>query len=318
MSIKKFLLLFISYEPTLIWAQASYMHEAQEDSGNPIAGILGLLLLGGIVYIIINFRNFFNHNQYSSKKEDDLVIQSKQDIKGNNPVNDFNKHCINVYGNYVEIVGDYLLLNEDGNYCMIDNKDKRYNPLYSYIKNHYLNRVFLSWEVINIELLNLYIDYCLKEGKLCYAKPIEKYGFIKEDFHGGRIVALKMYYDVDFEWFRGHYISKYPHRNKSLFEYVNAIGYDLAILLHKKMNTPIDLQTYKDFKDMQSLGMTVYEYKKYCDLYKGKIVQKEGKFYDALGNFIGNSFSEASNYWDTKFLSFEKAKKEIDNISWHL
>ena len=32
MYIKRFILLFISHVPTLIWAQASYMHEISEDA----------------------------------------------------------------------------------------------------------------------------------------------------------------------------------------------------------------------------------------------------------------------------------------------
>ena len=42
MNIKDLLSVTISNVPTFVLAQASYMHEAQEDSGNPITGLLGL------------------------------------------------------------------------------------------------------------------------------------------------------------------------------------------------------------------------------------------------------------------------------------
>lgn len=329
MNIKNLLSVTISNVPTFVLAQASYMHEAQEDSGNPITGLLGLLILGSIVYVISNFKNFFSKSSTPIKNNDVIVQPTKEisvenicsdnvKVKANNPNHEFNNLCIDIYGKFAEIVGDYIIIKEDGNYCVINNKDKRYNPIYSYIKKSFLKRTYLSYETINIELLNIYIDSCLKEGKLSYAKPMKERGHIEEDFYGGRIIALRMYYDEDFKWFRGHYISSCHSPIESLFDYINAIGFDLAIYLHKKIITPMDLMVYKEIKDMQSLGMTVYDYKNYCNLYKGKIVQKGNKYYDAQGNFIGNSFSEASNYWNIKFMSFEKAKKEIDNISWHL
>lgn len=98
-----------------------------------------------------------------------------------------------IYGKFAEIAGDYLIIKEDGNYCIINNKDKRYNPIYSYIKKSFLKRTYLSYETINIELLNIYIDSCLKEGKLSYAKPMKERGHIEEDFYRGRIIALRMY-----------------------------------------------------------------------------------------------------------------------------
>lgn len=81
MSIKKLLLLFISYVPTLVWAQASYMHEAQEDSGNPITGLLGLILLGVIAYFIIFIKDLYDGQQKAMKQneiESNLNREHKQ------------------------------------------------------------------------------------------------------------------------------------------------------------------------------------------------------------------------------------------------
>lgn len=36
----------------VLYSQSAYMHEAQEDSGNPITGLLGFILLGCIVYFV--------------------------------------------------------------------------------------------------------------------------------------------------------------------------------------------------------------------------------------------------------------------------
>ena len=68
MSIKRFVLLFISHVPTLIWAQASYMHEAQEDSGNPITGLFGLILLGGLLYFILHIKELYDKQKETIKR----------------------------------------------------------------------------------------------------------------------------------------------------------------------------------------------------------------------------------------------------------
>ena len=68
MSIKRFILLIISHVPTLIWAQASYMYEAQEDSGNPITGLFGLILLGGLLYFILHIKELYDKQQETIKR----------------------------------------------------------------------------------------------------------------------------------------------------------------------------------------------------------------------------------------------------------
>ena len=109
MYIKRFVLLTIIYVPTFIWAQASYMHEAQEDSGNPITGLLGLLLLGGIVYVISNYKNLFSGTSAPIKGNDVIEQPTKDFVSENkysdnkikekvtNPNSEFYKYCIDIW-----------------------------------------------------------------------------------------------------------------------------------------------------------------------------------------------------------------------------
>lgn len=85
MSIKRFVLLVISHVPTLIWAQASYMHEISEDTlidkGNDsISTFLGFItfLFFGIallIFILIGISNLFSNN--SSHHHNNCISNDK-------------------------------------------------------------------------------------------------------------------------------------------------------------------------------------------------------------------------------------------------
>lgn len=80
MNIKDLLSVAISNIPTIVWAQVSYMHEAQEESGNPITGLLGVLLLGGIVYVMIYIKDLFIGQEDAikqKKKKSECEIEQK-------------------------------------------------------------------------------------------------------------------------------------------------------------------------------------------------------------------------------------------------
>lgn len=56
-------------------AQSVYMHEAQEDGGSGILGILYLAMFFGVIYVILKIKNF-----YGNIKNDKETIKSQKEI----------------------------------------------------------------------------------------------------------------------------------------------------------------------------------------------------------------------------------------------
>lgn len=306
---KQFLYFFLSFLPCITFAQSAYMHEVAEDAeGSPMIIIFIIIA----IWVIYNF-NSGNKDNTSSQKE------GKKLTGINKSNNDFNQKCIDIYCKYIEIVGDYLLFKENGNYSVIPKEDKRYSPLHEHIKKNYLNRTFLTSSNVNIDLLNFYIRFCIKEGKLNIAIPIENNSIKEDDLYGGRTIVLKMYYDPDFEYFLNHFISNYPQY--SLDEYIIRIGFDLALHLQKKIKTPIDTEAYRRIRNAQRLGIPSSKYTAFY-IQRFQIIEKtKGEYYDIWEDkYLGNSWKEAYNKLDKEreCFSVEEAIQEIRNIKWEL
>lgn len=316
---KLFIFIASYFLPYITFAQSAYMHEVAEDADgrSPIPFIFTIIIIWYLYNAISNSKSAeIKKDADNSDKLQKKSLEKNEVNKSNSPntthVDSFTKQCIAIYGNSVEIVDDYLILKEDGNYCIITNDDIRYKPIINHIKTNSLNRRFLKLNFPQIQSVHYYIDDCLKSGKLTTAKPMEEHGVIEPDFYGGRIIALKMYYDKEFE----SGLSYLKH--KPLIEYVIDLGFDFAIFLHKKIETPMDLGVYKKMRDMQILKMNYSEYILYMNIV-GHICQRGKEFYDGEGNFIGNSWTEANAYYEKKQgITYDNALTEINNIEWHL
>lgn len=64
----------ILFLPITANAQSVYMHEAQEDGGSGILGILYLAIFFGVIYVILKIKNFYG----DIKKEDETIKNQKE------------------------------------------------------------------------------------------------------------------------------------------------------------------------------------------------------------------------------------------------
>ncbi|MBS6651522.1 hypothetical protein [Alistipes putredinis] len=326
-------------------AQAYYMHEAAEDSdGNPIGGIIGLLLLIGLGVLIDKLREksktencdnsyYGEYDDYAQTNVDDDDVFDKylddvrfdEDIKisnfniplksvSNTPVkkkeNDsFKEKVIGMYGNQTERFGGLLIIKEDGEYHYLSGySDERYKILDEYLLEHKPHNCTDTTIKVDWDLIRNYKMFHKKE--LPPFNPIENANIEANDFLGGKLLALKSYYEKK-PCYRLHPVSK--------LEFFLSIGFDEIILLHKIIKQPMDAEEWFDFKVMQLKGFKTFEeYEEYRKT-AGHFHEEEDGWYDDFYGYLAPTYDKADEvYQEKQGYTYMNAYEEINKIKWEL
>lgn len=297
-----------------VFAQAYYMHEAAEDGGgNPIGGIVGLLVFIGIGVILDylfkpnkkhddddDLNDILYGNRYDA--DEDVVSRHEYDSpfrggsvsipdvvskkREENVSSSFKETVIQIYGNQTERFGGILIIKEDGEYHFLfsDSSDDRYKILDDYILSYRPNHCTDKTMVVDWELIRFYLAFHKEE--LPTFNSIDEAKIEENDFRGGKVIALRSYYEK-LPCYRCHPVDS--------LEFFASIGMDETILLHKIIGCPMDLRSYRELKIMQIKNIRSYEdYEKYR--------RSVGQWSD----------DEKEGY------SFEEACEDIKKIKWDL
>lgn len=266
-----------------IFAQAYYMHEAAEDSdSNPIDGIIGLLLLIGLGVLIdklwgkskkenydnghydeddnyakIDADNDFDRSFDDIRLDEDIIVSNfntplktvaNTSVKKENN-NPFEEKVIELYGNQTERFGGLLIIKEDGEYhYLAEHSDERYKILDGYLLEHKPHNCTDTTIKVDWDLIRHYRMFHEKEFPPF--NPIENANIEANDFLGGKLFALKSFYEKT-PCYSLHPVSK--------LEFFLSIGFDETILLHKIIKHPLDVKEWFDFKVMQLKGFKTFE-----------------------------------------------------------
>lgn len=324
-------------------AQAYYMHEAAEDSdGSPIDGIIGLLLLIGLGVLIDKLWNKTKDcgNEYNDEYDnytqtdidnDDVFDRSLDDVildkdikisnlntplkraanisvrkEDNNP---FREKVIELYGNHTERFGGLLIIKENGEYHYLsEHSDERYKILDEYLLEHKPHNCTDTTIKVDWDLIRLYRMFHEKE--FSPFNPIENANIETNDFLGGKLLALKSYYEGK-PCYRLHPVSK--------LEFFLSIGFDETILLHKIIKRPMDAKEWFDFRVMQLKGFKTFEeYEEYRKT-AGQFHEGEDGWYDGFYGYLAPTYGEASKiYQEKEGYTYMNAYEEINKIKWEL
>lgn len=324
-------------------AQAYYMHEAAEDSdGSPIDGIIGLLLLIGLGVLIDklwgkskkeNSDNYGEYDDYTQTNVDNDDVFDKclddvrfdEDIKIHNfnipsksvtntsikkKENDsFKEKVIGLYGNQTERFGGLLIIKEDREYHYLSGcSDERYKILDEYLLKHKPHNCTDTTIKVDWDLIRNYRMFHEKE--LPHFNPIENANIEANDFLGGKLLALRSYYEEK-PCYRLHPVSK--------LEFFLSIGFDETILLHKIIKHPMDAKEWFDFKVMQLKGFKTFEeYKEYRKK-AGQFHEEEDGWYDGFYGYLAPTYGKASEvYQEKEGYTYMNAYEEINKINWEL
>lgn len=223
---------------------------------------------------------------------------------------DFQRKCIDIYGEYAENTYGLVLVKEDGEYRQIAYPDKRYEVLSSFLYQNHKERHAMVCTIGNGYLLEFYIE-CEKNNVFPVAKPMEDHGKLEKEFLGERIAMMKAYY-----WQKKCPI--YVDNGYSLRDYCLLLGWELCIYIHKYICRPMDIREYHDLKDMTLRNMTMKEYIEYRSK-ADYISERNEEWFDGWGNYIGKSYGEASAELDKrKVFTYEQAIAEVKQIDWSL
>lgn len=324
-----------------VYAQAYYMHEAAEDSdGSPVYGIIGLFLFIGLGFIInalwgrSDKDGNDNHGEYDdnvlNNNNDDVFdkclfddVQFDEDIEISNfnrplkPVTDtsikkegnnsFMWKVIGLYGDQTERFGGLLIIKEDGEYHYLSkSSDERYDILDEYL---------LTYKPHNCTDTTLKVDWDLiihyrmvHEKELPPFNPIEKANIEANDFLGGKLLALKSFYE------KTPCYSRYP---VSKLEFFLSIGFQETIRLHQIIKHPMNASEWFDFKVMQLKGFKTFEeYKEYRKT-AGQFHEEEDGWYDGFYGYLAPTFALAEKvYKEKEGYSYMNAYEEINTIKW--
>ncbi len=228
----------------------------------------------------------------------------------------FRNKCIETYGDYAENTYGLIIVKEDGEYRQISPPDKRYEILSSYIYEYKRERHAQVCLIGNGELLKFYIESCKKFKLFPDAKPMESHGLLEKEYNGEQIAMMMAYYDKELKSYRLYTTPAYSH---SLKEFCLALGWDLAMYIHKYIKQPMDLGSYYHLRDMVLRKMSKEEYIEYEN--KARILEDRGKdgWYDGWNNRLGNNYEEAHKEIEKRqVITYEQAMQEIQQIEWHL
>ena len=219
---------------------------------------------------------------------------------------EFEKECIRIYGDYVELLTFCLIVFEDGEFRIIPYKDRRFDPLKKYVLDKYPTRVNIANKLTNSkEFLDTFIAWNLKT--LPQAKDMENHGIIAPNFLGSCYFALMAY--------NGDTPKEAGLRYES--DFIIYIGMETAIYLHKMLKRPLSPHSYYDLKKMEKLNLSAEEY---ID-YKKNInwARSPNEIHDKYLGFLGRNREEASKTMAQKLgFSFEDAKNELKDMKWHI
>lgn len=325
-------------------AQAYYMHEAAEDSdGNPIGGIIGLLLLIGLGVLIDKLwgkskKENCDNGHYDENDDyalphvdnDDAFdrcldeVPFDEDIESGNfniPLNSsagssvkeednpFKEKVIGLYGNQTERFGGLLIIKEDGEYHYLsEHSDERYKILDGYLLEHKPHNCTDAAIKVDWDLIRHYRMFHEKEFPPF--NPMENANVEANDFLGGKLFALKSFYE-ETPCYRCHPVSK--------LEFFLSIGFDETILLHKIIKHPMDAKEWFDFKVMLLKGFKTFEeYEEYRKT-AGQFHEEEDGWYDGFYGYLAPTHGKASEvYQEKEGYTYMNAYEEINKIKWEL
>lgn len=295
----------LSFYSIFMHAQQWVWHEIAEedDGGSPIGGLVVLAFIFGIVWL---FSDLFGSKKEPSKKPAFVVDPAVLEYQN------FTKKCIEIYGDYAAATCGLVLIKEDGEYRQIASSDKRFDILSSYVFKYHKERRTNISAIGDFKLLSFYID--MKEFNVFpLAKPMESHGQLEKEFYGEQIIMMMAYYDRA-KW---QYCIGSRDAN-SLRDFCLSLGLELSIYIHKYMKRPMEMGIFHDLKDMTLRKMTVEEYIAYRSKV-GRISERDNKWFDGEGNYIGETFAEASSELHKREVySYEQAIKDIKEINWSL
>lgn len=318
-------------------AQSYYMHEAAEDSdGDAISGIVSVLIFIGIGVLLNKlFGKDTNENNdgsgYYSESEDthmddyddlldhdldyfpedsyippasSVTVENVSIRKSDNL--SFREKVLEIYAEQTERFGGLLIIKEDGEYHYLDShKDDRCNILGDYIwdnkpENCTEKSIRVDWELIRLYKL-------LHKDEFPAFNDIENAHVEKNDFRGGKLLALKSYYEKA-PCYRSHPV--HP------VDFFISIGFDETILLHKMIKQEMDYTYMHDLKVMLLHGLKTYdEYK----IFSNKTLQWQERYdgwYNEQGEYLGSTYDEAH---ETYFgYTYMRAFEDLRKIKWEI
>lgn len=320
-------------------AQSYYMHEAAEDSdGNAISGIVSVLMFIGIGTLL--YRLFGkNKSESSSKREynyepketymEDLDDSLNNDIdylpdedpvptiysappvesvqippKGNLS---FREKVLEIYADQTERFGGLLIIKEDGEYHYLNSyADERYKILADYLLENKPNNCTDTLIRVDWALIRHYRMF--HENDFLPFNDIENAHVEKNDFRGGKLLALKSYYD---EYRRYCCNSSVPP-----VDFFISIGFNETILLHKMIKQEMNYTDWHDLKVMLLHGLKSYdEYRAFSDNTLQWQERSDG-WYDEHEEYLGATYEEAHEFYFG--CTYAKAIGEIRKIKWEI
>lgn len=322
-----------------ISAQASYMHEAAEDSeGGGILGVLSLLIFIGVGTLISNLFSNENpkpksnrykknidgninlHTEYSCQrpKTEAAEEKSKQILAGNSDKlaeekRLYRKRVIDTYARETEcfgfLGGEILIIKEDGEYHFLDYlHDERHIILRDYIKEN----IPENWTSKSIRFDWLMFDFYMGvySDEFPSFNLLEKANVEPNDFLGGKLAAIKAYYSI-----LDGKLHRYPivHR----VDFFMSIGLEETILLHKIIKRPMEAEDWFDMQVMRNRGLKTYdEYRKYRNS-AGQWHEEEDGWYDKFYGYLAPTLEEARAVFIRKEgCSYPEASKAVKSIKW--
>ena len=335
--------------PGVLTAQSYYMHEAAEDSdGNPVSGILSLSLLIGIGIVIDKLwgngkkqddtknelDSYYYDNDdtiyenedealdrylYDSQFEDNAYMHSQMSLPqrdvdiSQNFVEDKASYAfkvISLYGDNTERFGRLLVIKENGeyHYLLSSHQDDRYKILSDYISSKRTENCTDIGVKVDWELIRFY--EMIHENEIPRFNPIEDICLEKNDFMGGKILALKSYYERLPCW-RSHPVYR--------LEFFMSIGFDETVLLHKMIKKPMEGSDWHDMKVIQIKGFNTYEEFQRYQRKAGKFHEEDDGWYDGWYGFLASTYEEAGKVYEEKVgYTYMDAYNDVSQIKWKI
>ena len=156
-------------------------------------------------------------------------------------------------------------------------------------------------------------------SRFCYYRMFHENDFLpfndienahveKNDFRGGKLLALKSYYD---EYRRYCCNSSVPP-----VDFFISIGFNETILLHKMIKQEMNYTDWHDLKVMVLHGLKSYdEYRAFSDNTLQWQERSDG-WYDEHEEYLGATYEEAHEFYFG--CTYAKAIKEIRKIKWEI
>lgn len=316
-----------------IFAQASYMHEASEDSdGGGIWGVLSLLVFIGIGTLVSKLFSYENSetrsNGYKKYSDDEGNInlpseyfckgqktetvegQSKQKVANNSDKlaeekQLYEQQIINMYASKTEHFGGLLIIKEDGEYHYMDSyQDKRYKILDDYIPKHFPENCTHRSIRVDWAMFRAYLKFYKNEFRPF--NQLEKANVESNDFLGGKLLVIKAYYESP-----PCYLSVIP------LDFFMSIGLEETILLHKIIKRPMSAHDWYVMQVMQNIGLKTYkEYEKYRNS-AGQWHEGKDGWYDSYYGYLAPTREESQVVFEKKEgCSYADAMKTVQSIKW--